>query len=496
MASAKPINITLTTAGLNEIINAEQNGTAPVQLQTVKFSDVHQEISQATTELTNVVATISTISGDSVGDGMIHITVRDVSQEAYTVKAFGIYTDKGTLFGVYSQAEPILQKVGVSIAELAIDFQIHGAQPTSVTFGDVSFLNPPATTEREGVAKIATLTDMQEGLSGNTIVTPAVLAQYLTTDLGINPETMADFASKSKANTFKEDQIVEKALTVRGNAVFTAASFSGATSFSGAASFSSGSFKVSPTAPTPADSDDSTKVATTAFVKRNTTTALGDYAAKNKANTFLEGQVINKTLTVKGASAFAGASFSASPTAPTPAANDNTTKLATTAFVKAAVNAVKDDASVPTGSFVHFAGTAIPPGFLLCNGAAVSRTTYANLFKVIGTKYGQGDGKTTFTLPDLRDRFLEGSTVAGNRKNAGLPNITGSLLAKGNEFVRSVATGALINKEDKTTLSNGHTPNNYPNLKIEFDASKSNNIYKTSNTVQPASLSSLILIKI
>lgn len=290
MASAKPINIILTTAGLNEIINAEKNGTAPVQLQTVKFSDMHQDISQTTTELTNVVATISTISGDSVGDGIIHITVRDVSQQSYTVKAFGIYTDKGTLFGVYSQEEPILQKVGVSIAELAIDFKIHGAQPTSVTFGDVSFLNPPATTEREGVAKLATLSDLKEGLNGNTIVTPAVLSQYLTDDLGINAEKMADFASKSKANEFAEDQTLNKALSVKGNATFTTASFTGDTSFTGQVSFIGGSFSESPTAPTPDASDDSTNIATTAFVKEQTGEALKDYASKSQANTFLENQ--------------------------------------------------------------------------------------------------------------------------------------------------------------------------------------------------------------
>uniref|UniRef100_UPI003AB0811C phage tail protein n=1 Tax=Phascolarctobacterium succinatutens TaxID=626940 RepID=UPI003AB0811C len=79
----------------------------------------------------------------------------------------------------------------------------------------------------------------------------------------------------------------------------------------------------------------------------------------------------------------------------------------------------------PTGSIIAFAGNTLPDGYLLCDGSQVSRTTYKKLFDVIGTTYGAGDGKTTFTLPNLIDRFLEGSSAAGKYREAGLPNITG-----------------------------------------------------------------------
>jgi len=55
-----------------------------------------------------------------------------------------------------------------------------------------------------------------------------------------------------------------------------------------------------------------------------------------------------------------------------------------------------------------FAGSSPPEGYALCNGAAVSRTTYAYLFGIIGTTYGSGDGSTTFNLPDLRGEFIRG----------------------------------------------------------------------------------------
>jgi len=55
-----------------------------------------------------------------------------------------------------------------------------------------------------------------------------------------------------------------------------------------------------------------------------------------------------------------------------------------------------------------YAGSTVPAGYLVCNGSAVSRTTYADLFAAIGTMYGSGDGSTTFNLPDYRGMFLRG----------------------------------------------------------------------------------------
>lgn len=64
--------------------------------------------------------------------------------------------------------------------------------------------------------------------------------------------------------------------------------------------------------------------------------------------------------------------------------------------------------SSPTGAVIGFAGSSAPSGWLLCDGSAVSRTTYADLFTAIGTSYGVGDGSTTFNLPDLRGRVPVG----------------------------------------------------------------------------------------
>jgi microcystin-dependent protein len=62
----------------------------------------------------------------------------------------------------------------------------------------------------------------------------------------------------------------------------------------------------------------------------------------------------------------------------------------------------------PIGHVAAYAGNVVPLGYLECNGSAVSRTTYVNLFGVCGILYGAGDGTTTFNLPDLRGYFVRG----------------------------------------------------------------------------------------
>lgn len=65
--------------------------------------------------------------------------------------------------------------------------------------------------------------------------------------------------------------------------------------------------------------------------------------------------------------------------------------------------------SMPTGSVAMYGGATAPTGWILCDGSAVSRTTYADLFAVLSTTYGTGDGSTTFNVPDCRGVFVRGA---------------------------------------------------------------------------------------
>lgn len=148
--------------------------------------------------------------------------------------------------------------------------------------------------------------------------------------------------------------------------------------------------------------------------------------------------------------------------------------------------------SLPTGLILYLAVENIPTGYLLCDGSTVSRSIYSNLYAVLGTKYGAGDGTTTFSIPDLIGRFPEGGYTAGTYKSAGLPNITGwNVVADNRIGVGNYGAFHLTGIETGGYDWGGGT--NY--RRYSFDASWSNNIYGNSSTVQPASLVLLPLIK-
>lgn len=141
---------------------------------------------------------------------------------------------------------------------------------------------------------------------------------------------------------------------------------------------------------------------------------------------------------------------------------------------------------IPTGVILTFGGSTVPEGFLLCNGAAISRTTYAKLFAAIGTLYGAGDGATTFNLPDMRDRFAEGAGgtySVGTAVEAGLPNITG-IFTTHNHY--PYLTGP-FSSAGTNGVGLGYAET-IPVLKIKMDASEGSAIYGKCETVQPSSL--------
>ena len=74
-------------------------------------------------------------------------------------------------------------------------------------------------------------------------------------------------------------------------------------------------------------------------------------------------------------------------------------------------------ADSPIGSILPYGGASAPSGWFICNGSAISRTTYSELFAVIGTSFGSGDGSTTFNLPDLREATTKGVGLTGKSNN-------------------------------------------------------------------------------
>lgn len=89
------------------------------------------------------------------------------------------------------------------------------------------------------------------------------------------------------------------------------------------------------------------------------------------------------------------------------AAVDKRVKIST---IKTLVQDLIDAAipSLPVGTMMPYGGTSAPTGFMLCDGSAISRATYSDLYTAIGDAFGEGDGSTTFNLPDMRGRFVRG----------------------------------------------------------------------------------------
>ena len=177
------------------------------------------------------------------------------------------------------------------------------------------------------------------------------------------------------------------------------------------------------------------------------------------------------------------------PSMPTMPAGDDSQAVATTGFVGAAINI-----AIPVGTVLWSANPAVPSGYLLCNGAAVSRTTYATLFGVIGTTFGTGNGSSTFNVPNLIGKFPEGSATPGTVHNAGIPNIVSCFNCQGTldpDYVGNKAACAnnyVFTVAGLGYVDGGTSTSDKFQITVTMDLSKGNAIYGNSSTVQPPAL--------
>jgi hypothetical protein len=155
----------------------------------------------------------------------------------------------------------------------------------------------------------------------------------------------------------------------------------------------------------------------------------------------------------------------------------------------------------PAGAVMYFAMNTAPVGWLRANGAVVSRTLYANLFAAIGTRFGAGDGKTTFTLPDLRGYFLrawddgkkiDAGRIFGSEQGDAIRNISG--YCSGGHVFFDEFTGPFYNIGTRDSVNiigigdkNGMTDD------FAFDASR---VVPTANENRPKNMALLACIKI
>ena len=156
----------------------------------------------------------------------------------------------------------------------------------------------------------------------------------------------------------------------------------------------------------------------------------------------------------------------------------------------------------PSGQIGLFAMDYAPAGWLKANGAAVSRTVYANLFAAIGTRYGAGDGHSTFNLPDLRGEFprfwddgrgVDAGRGLGTWQNDAIRNIAGNAATYTQDDIQPNGVLGISNKATRGIVWENNWKNYGIQAQLDFDASR---VVPTANENRPRNIALLACIKI
>jgi len=169
----------ITDAGRAAMVDPVGGGTRAVTIAQAGFT-ADEFVPAPTLEvLPGEFKRIATVSGQAVSADTVHLTMRDDTTEAYSVRGFALYLADGTLFAVYGQPAVILDKAPYATFLLAFDWTLAASDAGAIQFGDTTFLNPPASADVPGVVALATIAEALAGQVATKAITPAVMAQVL-----------------------------------------------------------------------------------------------------------------------------------------------------------------------------------------------------------------------------------------------------------------------------------------------------------------------------
>lgn len=167
------VSIMVTQAGLDALVNAQSGATEAIEVTQIGLSAAAFSMAPTLTGLPGEFKRISAVSGEAVSETVIHMVAQDSTTDVYTAYGFGLFLADGTLFAVYSQETPLVNKVSVAAFLIAVDIAFLSSIATAITFGDATFLNPPASETVQGVVELANLTEAQAGIDALRALTPA-----------------------------------------------------------------------------------------------------------------------------------------------------------------------------------------------------------------------------------------------------------------------------------------------------------------------------------
>ncbi|KVL69273.1 phage tail protein [Burkholderia ubonensis] len=366
--------ILITDAGRAALVAPGNGGTSAHQVVEIGLANAPFVADKGLTKLPNELKRITTFGGANIAPDTIHATLKDDTADQYSLYGFGLYLENGVLLAAYGQATPIMEKSPAALLLLSTDMQFATIDATQLVFGDASFLNPPATTERQGVVELATQAEVDAGADATRALTP-----------------------KTAASRY---------------APLAGARFTGPVTVDSTVTLGAGPKRVIVT------SD-----ATTGYMFSDGDLYLGSQGATGVTMVVAGNKEVARALpgghTLFGTSADDGVGLvqvAGLITAQTPAAGDVSKKVPTTEWVVAAI------ASASIGTIVFEPRTSVRAGFLKLNGAVVKRSDYPALWayaqasgaliaeSVWGANnwgcFSAGDNATTFRLPEMRGEFI------------------------------------------------------------------------------------------
>jgi hypothetical protein len=213
------LNLIITNAGRAALINAANDGTNAVRIASAGLSSTAVVPTAGATMLPGEIKRVATLNGAAIAKDVIHLVIRDESSGVYSLRSFGLYLGDGTLFAIYGQADPILEKSASAMLLLAVDATFVDVSAAQISFGGTGFLNPPATNDQAGVVKLATnaqtlaLTDPKLSLSpanlGAVIASNMVLA-----DRGELPAAQLDTATANGIYSIAQSYYVDTLMSL------------------------------------------------------------------------------------------------------------------------------------------------------------------------------------------------------------------------------------------------------------------------------------------
>ena len=173
------LTLMITRAGQARFTAAQLDAEINLGVAAIGLTDAPFVSAPTLEALPGEFKRLASISGEQVGDNIVHLGIRDDSADTYTARGFGLFLADGTLFATYAQADRLFQKSSRATLLAAIDIAFPTGDVSELRFGNTDFLNPPATTERKGVVELATEAEALAGLDMQRVASVGIMARVL-----------------------------------------------------------------------------------------------------------------------------------------------------------------------------------------------------------------------------------------------------------------------------------------------------------------------------